>query len=90
MNAGNLKPSRSLYPFCTNPRIIFLDSASLKLLFDMNIPLVQTRYMAIKILIFGLQSVAAKAAMAATVPTPLDRKPRIFGNLQFRTYMATH
>ena len=47
MNAGNLKPSRSLYPFCTNPMIIFLDSVSLKLPFDMNIALVQTRYMAI-------------------------------------------
>ena len=47
MNEGNLKPSRSLYPFYTNPRIIFLDSASLKLPFDINIALVQTRYMAI-------------------------------------------
>ena len=44
MNAGDLKPSRSLYPFCTNQRIIFLDSTSLKLPFDINIVLVQTRY----------------------------------------------
>ena len=44
MNAANLKPSRSLYPFCINPRTIFLDSASLKLPFDINIALVQTRY----------------------------------------------
>ena len=44
MNAGNLKPRRGLYAFCTNPRIIFLNSASLKLPFDVNISLVQTRY----------------------------------------------
>ena len=44
MNEGNLKPSRSLYPFCTNSRLLFLDSASLKLPFDINIALVQTRY----------------------------------------------
>ena len=44
MNEGNLKPSRSLYPFCTNSRILFLNSAFLKLPFDINIALVQTRY----------------------------------------------
>ena len=44
MNAGNLKPRRSLYPICTNPRLIVLDSASLKLPFDVNISLVQTWY----------------------------------------------
>ena len=44
MNAGNLRPRRGLNPFCTNRRIIFLDSASLKLPFDINIVLVQTRY----------------------------------------------
>ena len=44
INAVNLKSSRGLYPFCTNPRIIFLGSASLKLPFDVNIALEQTRY----------------------------------------------
>ena len=44
MNAGNLNPRRGLYPFCTNPTIIFLFSASLKLPIDINIVLVQTRY----------------------------------------------
>ena len=44
VNAGNLKPRRGLYPFCTNPRIIFMGSASLKLPFDVNIALKQTRY----------------------------------------------
>ena len=44
MIAGNLKPCRGLYPFCTNPRIIFMGSVSLKLRFDINIVLVQTRY----------------------------------------------
>ena len=44
MNAGNFKPRRGLYPFCTNPRIIFLGSASLKLSFHINIALVQTMY----------------------------------------------
>ena len=44
MNAGNLKHHRGLYAFCTNPRIIFLNSASLKLPFDIDIALVQTRY----------------------------------------------
>ena len=44
MNAGNLKPLIGLYLFYTDPRIIFLDSASLKLPFDVNISLVQTRY----------------------------------------------
>ena len=44
MNAGNLKQRRGLYPFCTDTRIIFLDTASLKLPFDVNISLVQTRY----------------------------------------------
>ena len=43
-NAGNLKPRRGLYPICTNPTIMFLVSASLKLPFDINIVLVQTRY----------------------------------------------
>ena len=47
MKAGNLKPRRGLYPFCTNHRILFLGSVSLKLHFDINIALVQTRYMAI-------------------------------------------
>ena len=65
MNAGNLKPRRGLYPFCTIPRIIFLCSASLKLSFDVNIVLVQTRYHG-------------------------DRKPRNFGNLHGRSYMAMH
>ena len=65
MNEGNLKQRRSLYPFCTDPRIMFLCSASLKLPFDINIVLVQARYHG-------------------------DRKPRIFGNLQFRPYMAIH
>ena len=44
MNAGNLKPRRSLYRFYTNPRKIVLGSASLKLPFDINIASVQTRY----------------------------------------------
>ena len=44
MNAGNLKPRRGLYPFCTNPRIIFSCSAFLKLPFDISIDLVQTWY----------------------------------------------
>ena len=44
LNAGNLKPRRGLYSFCTNRRIIFLVSASLKLPFEVNIALVQTRY----------------------------------------------
>ena len=65
MNAGNLKPRRGMYPFCTNPRIIFLGSASLKLPFDVNIALVQTRYHG-------------------------ERKPRNFGNLHCRPYMAIH
>ena len=65
MNADNLKQCRGLYPFCTDTRIIFLESASLKLPFDVNISLVQTRY-------YG------------------DRKPRNFGNLHSRAYMATH
>ena len=47
MNAGNLNPRRRLYPYCTNPMIIFLCSASLKLPFDINIASVQTRYMTI-------------------------------------------
>ena len=65
MNAGNLKSSRSLYTFCTNPRIIFLGSASLKLPFDVNIALVQTRYHG-------------------------ERKPRNFGNLHCRPYIAIY
>ena len=44
MNAGNLKQRRGLYPFCTNTRIIFLGSASLKLPFNIIAVLVQTRY----------------------------------------------
>ena len=44
MNASNLKQRRSLYSFCTDPRIIFLGSASLKLPFDVNIALMQTRH----------------------------------------------
>ena len=44
MIAGNLKPRRGLYPFYTNPRIIFMGSVSLKLRFDINVVLVQTRY----------------------------------------------
>ena len=44
MNAGNLKPRRSLYPFCTNAMTILLCSAFLKLPFDINIVLVQIRY----------------------------------------------
>ena len=44
MKAGNLKPRRGLYPICINPTIIFLAYASLKLPFDINIVLVQTRY----------------------------------------------
>ena len=43
INSDNLKPRRGLYPFCTNPRI-FLSCASLKLPFDADIVLVQTRY----------------------------------------------
>ena len=65
MNAGNLKPLIGLYLFHTDPRIIFLDSASLKLPFDVNIALVQTRYHG-------------------------ERKPRNFGNLHCRPYMAIH
>ena len=44
MNAGNLKLRRCSYTFCTTPKIIFLDSASLKLPFDINVVLVQIRY----------------------------------------------
>ena len=44
MNAGNLKPRKGLYPFCTNPRIIFIGTTSVKVSFDINIALVQTRY----------------------------------------------
>ena len=44
MNAGNLKQRRDLYPFYTNTIVIFLRSASLKLSFDINIVLAQTRY----------------------------------------------
>ena len=36
--------SQRFLPFCTNSRIIYLDSPSLKLLFDMIIALVHTRY----------------------------------------------
>ena len=43
MNAGNLKPRKGLYPFCTNPRIIFMGTASVKVSFDLNIALVQAR-----------------------------------------------
>ena len=65
MNAGNLKLRRGLYSFCTNPRIIFLVSASLKLPFEVNIALMQTRYHG-------------------------ERKPRNFGNLHCRPFMAIH
>ena len=65
MNEGNLKPRRDLNPFCTNPRIIFLGSESLKLPFNVNIALVQTRHHG-------------------------ERKPRNFGNLHCRPYMAIH
>ena len=41
---GNLKLRRCSYTFCTTPKIIFLDSASLKLPFHISIVLVQTRY----------------------------------------------
>ena len=44
MNSGNLRTRRGLNLFCTNTRIIFLGSASLKLPFDINIASVQTRY----------------------------------------------
>ena len=44
MKACNLKPRRGLYPYCINPMIIFLNSASLKLPFEINIVLEQTRY----------------------------------------------
>ena len=44
MNEGNLRPSRSLYPFCTNSRLLFLGSASLNLPLDINAVLVQTWY----------------------------------------------
>ena len=44
MNASNLKPRSGLYTFCTNLMIIFMCFASLKLPFDINIVLVQTRY----------------------------------------------
>ena len=65
MNVGNLKLRRCSDTFCTSPNIKFLDSASLKLPFDIKIVLVQTRYHG-------------------------DRKPRSFGNLHSRPYMATH
>ena len=44
MNAGSLKPRKPLYPYCTKSRIIFMDSPTPKLPFDMIIALVQTRY----------------------------------------------
>ena len=65
MNAGNLKIRRSSETFCTFTKIQFLDSASLKLPFDISIGFVQTRNHG-------------------------DRKPRSFGNLHCRPYIATH
>ena len=65
INAGNLKLLRCSDTFCTNPNIKFLDSAFLKLPFDISIVLVQTRHHG-------------------------DRKPRSFGNLHSKPYMATH
>ena len=44
MNTGNLKLRRYSYTICTSPKIIFFGSAPLKLPFDVNIALVQTRY----------------------------------------------
>ena len=44
MNVGNLKLLRCSDTFCTNPNIKFLDSASLKLPFDISIGYVQTRH----------------------------------------------
>ena len=43
LNAGSLKPSKPLYPYCTKSRIIFLGSRSQRLPFDIIIALVQTR-----------------------------------------------
>ena len=65
MNADNFKLRRGLYSFCTNPIIIFLVSASLKLPFELNIALMQTRYHG-------------------------EMKPRNFGNLHCRPFMAIH
>ena len=44
LNAGSLKLGKPLYPYYTKSRVIFLDSPSLKLPYDMIIALVQTRY----------------------------------------------
>ena len=44
MNTENLKFRRCSYTFCTIPKIRSLGSAPLKLPFDINIVLVQTRY----------------------------------------------
>ena len=44
MNAGNLKIRRSSETCCTFTKIQFLDSASLKLHFDISIVFVQTRH----------------------------------------------
>ena len=63
LNAGCLKPRKPLYPYCTKSRIVFLGSPYLKLPFDMNTSLVQTRY-------------------------HVDRKPRTFGILHCRHYVA--
>ena len=63
LNAGSLKPCKSLYPYCTKSRIIFLGSPSLKLPFDIITSLVQTWY-------------------------HVDRKPRTFGILHCRHYVA--
>ena len=43
-NAGSLKPRKTLYPYYTKSRIIFLGSRFQRLPFDMIIALVQTRY----------------------------------------------
>ena len=44
LNADSLQPHEALYPFWRKSRIIFLGSTSLKLPFDTNLALVQTRY----------------------------------------------
>ena len=44
LKADSLKPRKTLYPYCTKSRFIFLGFPSLKLPFDMIIALVQTRY----------------------------------------------
>ena len=44
MNVGNLRLRRCSDTFCTFTKIKFLDSAFLKLPFDISIGFVQTRY----------------------------------------------